>query len=209
VSTNGAVLSIHGLERRFGEREVIRKLDLSLGPGERVALWGPNGSGKTTVLRCVAGTLAPTQGEILVGPHPAGAFEARGLIGASLSQDRSFYLRLTGHANLHFFATLRHGSRRRALRDVSEIVEELELSEIAAERVDRCSSGMVQQLSFARSLLGGPSLLLLDEPTRSLDREARSRVWSALDRRPKLSVLVASHLDEDVERCGARIEFPT
>lgn len=95
MSTNGAVLSIRGLERRFGAHEVIRRLDLSLEPGDRVALWGPNGSGKTTVLRCVAGTLAPSAGEVLVGPYTAGALQARRLLGASLAQARSFYMRLT------------------------------------------------------------------------------------------------------------------
>ena len=68
---------------------------------------------------------------------------ARRLTGASLAQDRSFYLRLTGRANLLFFARLRHGNEQEAARDVDSLVEELELAEIVAERVDRCSSGMV------------------------------------------------------------------
>lgn len=208
VSRNGAVLSIRGLERRFGEHEVIRKLDLSLGPGERVALWGPNGSGKTTVLRCIAGTLAPTRGEVLVGAYPAGELEARRLVGASLSQERSFYLRLTGRANLRFFAQLRFGDGREAVRRVAAIEEELALGEIAPQRVDRCSSGMVQQLGFARALLGDPALLLLDEPTKSLDADARRRLWAALERRPATAVLMATHLDEDLAHCDERIDLP-
>lgn len=209
VTTNGAVLSIRGLERRFGEHEVIRNLDLSLDPGERVALWGPNGSGKTTVLRCIAGTLAPSGGEVLIGPYAAGTLQARRLLGASLAQERSFYMRLTGAANLLFFAQLRWPRKREARRYVDEIVEELELSEIAAERVDRCSSGMAQQLALARALLGDPALLVLDEPTRSLDEEARERLWGAIERRGRLSVLLASHHEKDVDRCGKRIDLPT
>lgn len=208
MSTNGAVLSIRGLGRRFGEREVIRKLDLAVGPGERVALWGPNGSGKTTVLRCIAGTLAPTHGEIRVGEYPAGELEARRLVGASLSQERSFYLRLSGRSNLLFFARLRFGDEREAVRRLAALEDELELGEMAAQRVDRCSSGMIQQLGFARALLGDPSLLLLDEPTKSLDVEARARLWGALERRPHAAVVMATHLDEDLGQCDQRIELP-
>lgn len=209
VVTDGAVLSIRGLERRFGSHEIIRKLDLSVAPGERVALWGPNGSGKTTVLRCVAGTLTPTDGEIRVGGHPAGEFEARRLIGSSLSQERSFYLRLSGHANLLFFARVRFGDESEAVRRVAALEDELELGEIAPQRVDRCSSGMIQQLGIARALLGEPAMLLLDEPTKSLDVAARARLWAALDRRPATSVLIATHLDEDLEHCGERVNLPT
>jgi ABC-type multidrug transport system ATPase subunit len=203
------ILELDDVARSFGDRDVIKDLSAVVSDGERVALVGPNGSGKTTVLRCIAGTLLPTRGRVSVGGEEAGSMQARRLTGASLAQDRSFYLRLTGRANLLFFARLRHGSEQPAARDVAQIVEELELEEIAAERVDRCSSGMVQQLALARALLGRPSLLLLDEPTRSLDREARGRLWDAIGRRPGTALMIATHLDEDMERCGTRIEFPT
>ncbi len=204
-----STLTIEGLRRSFGGHEVVRSLTLTAAPGDRIALYGPNGSGKTTVLRCVAGTLTPTAGEVHVGAHAAGSLPARRVVGASMSQERSFYLRLTGRQNLLFFARLRHLREGDAARDVATLVDELELDEIAAERVDRCSTGMVQQLAFARALLGSPSVLLLDEPTRSLDRDARTRLWDALDRRPAMAVLLASHLDEDVDRCGTRVDFPT
>lgn len=207
-ASDRAVLSIRGLARRFGEHQVIRKLDLSLAAGQRVALWGPNGSGKTTVLRCVAGTLAATGGEIHVGEYPAGELEARRLVGASLSQERSFYLRLSGRANLLFFARLRFGDEREAVRRLAALEDELELGEIAPQRVDRCSSGMIQQLGLARALLGGPSLLLLDEPTKSLDADARARLWGALDRRPRTAVVMATHLDEDLGHCDQRVDLP-
>jgi len=209
TNATGAVLEIASLRRNFGHREIVHALSLRLAEGERAALSGPNGSGKTTVLRCIAGTLTPTSGSIAVRAHEAGSMEARRLLGASFSQERSFYLRLTGRANLLFFAQLRHANRREAARDVAEVVEELALEEIAAERADRCSSGMIQQLALARALLGRPRLLLLDEPTRSLDKEARARLWSAIDGRPELTVVAASHLEEDIERCGIRVDFPT
>ena len=187
---------------------MVRELSLAVSPGERIALYGPNGSGKTTVLRCIAGTLAPSRGDVRVAGHAAGSMPARRLVGASLAAERSFYLRLTGRANLLFFARLRHGSAAAAAKQVRALEEELGIEEIAAERMDRCSTGMLQQVAFARALLGEPALLLLDEPTRSLDRDARGRVWDALERRRGLAVLVATHLDEDLERCGRRVDFP-
>jgi ABC-type multidrug transport system ATPase subunit len=205
-----SMLVVEGLARRFGTHEVVRSLDLALVAGERVALRGPNGSGKTTVLRCIAGTVTPSAGQVSIGGHPAGSIEARRLVGVSLSQERSFYLRLTGHQNLLFFARLRYPSNRDALRRVSALEEEIELAEIVRERVDRCSTGMIQQLAFARALLGEPHVLLLDEPTRSLDDGAVERLWRALDRRrEKLALLIATHRSDDVARCAREIELPT
>jgi ABC-type multidrug transport system ATPase subunit len=205
---NPPILSIQRMSRRFGAHEVLRAVDFTLEPGGRVGLHGPNGSGKTTLLRCVAGTLEPSDGRILVGAHEAGSVEARRLLGASLSQERSFYQRLSGHANLLFFARLRYAGKKSAAAAVESIIEELEIREIAVERVDRCSAGMVQQLAFARALIGEPALLLLDEPTRSLDEDAVGRLWGALDRRRGTALVVATHNDSDLSRCDERLNLP-
>jgi ABC-type multidrug transport system ATPase subunit len=90
---------------------------------------------------------------------------------------------------------------------VDELAAELELSEIVAQRADRCSSGQLQQLAFARALVGNPELVLLDEPTRSLDVEARARLWTALGRRPCLAAVIATHLDEDVQHVTSVVEL--
>jgi ABC-2 type transport system ATP-binding protein len=206
--TGEVVLSVEGLARRFGGRDVVAGLDLELGAGERVALCGANGAGKTTVLRCIAGTVSPSSGRIIVLDHPAGSLEARRWTGVSLSQDRSFYLRLSGRNNLLFFAGVRGMSRGDADRMVDALEQELELGDILAKRVDRCSTGMVQQLAFARALLGVPRILLLDEPTRSLDAEATARLWRAVEARPHLAVIIATHRDDDVARCQRRIDLP-
>jgi ABC-type multidrug transport system ATPase subunit len=204
------VLTIEGLCRRFGAHEVVRSLDLTAERGSRIALCGPNGSGKTTVLRCIAGTVTPTAGLVSIGGHPAGTIEARRLVGASFSQERSFYLRLTGNENLLFFARLHADGKRQASQKVRALEDELELDKIAQERVDRCSTGMIQQLALARALLGEPSLLLLDEPTRSLDDNALERLWLALDRRrDDLALIIATHRADDVERCDSRLDLPT
>jgi ABC-type multidrug transport system ATPase subunit len=200
-------LAVRGLTRRFGDVIALPPVDLELARGDRLALRGPNGSGKTTLLRCLAGTLIPSGGEAWVGPHPAGTLAAREQVGASLAVERSFYLRLTGRANLLLFARLRHRSARQARLQVDALVEELELAEIAARRLDACSTGMVQQMAFARALLGDPQLLLLDEPTRSLDRDAIERLWAALLRRPELAVIVASHRPDDASNCGRTLDL--
>jgi ABC-type multidrug transport system ATPase subunit len=205
---DAAVLEVSGLTRRFGEVVGLPSIDLTVARGERVALVGPNGSGKTTLMRCVTGTMTPTTGEARVCGHPAGTLAARRSLGASLSQERSFYLRLTGRENLRFFARLRATRRGpEADRAVTAVIDELELADIAARRMDRCSSGMIQQLSFARALLGDPPLLLLDEPTRSLDEAAIERLWAALERRDQAAIVIATHRREDIERCERRLDL--
>ncbi len=194
------------LTRSFGERRVVGPLSSRVERGERVALVGPNGSGKSSFLRCVVGALTPSSGTLMVGGQAAGTRAARALIGASLSQERSFYLRLTGLANLLVFAQLRAPADR-ARADVRAVVEELELDEIVARRLDACSKGMVQQLALARALAGEPALLVLDEPTRSLDSAAIDRLWTAVERRPELTLLIATHRPEDVARCDRTLEF--
>lgn len=203
----GPILSVQQLSRRFGTRDVLRSLDLEVEAGARVGLSGPNGSGKTTLLRCLAGTLIPSSGEISIGGYRPGTLEARRLIGVSLSQERSFYLRLSGRANLRFFSRLRWDSERTASRQVRELEEELEITELASLRVDRCSTGMIQQLAFARALLGRPKLLLLDEPTRSLDDDAIKRFWAAIERRAGTALIVATHREDDLKHCEERLDL--
>ena len=199
------LLSVRGLSRAFRDRIVVRGVDLTVQPGERLALRGPNGSGKSTILRCVIGTLAPTEGSVTIDGAPSGTRRARTLVGATLSQERSFYLRLSGRENLMLYGRLRHRDAQRAAADVEALVEELELHEIVARRVDRCSTGMVQQLGLARALIGAPRLLVLDEPTRSLDDAAAERLWGAIERRPDVGVVIATHRGADADRCTAQL----
>lgn len=207
VGADEPALLIDGLGRRFGQREVLRHVDVSVEQGARLAICGPNGSGKTTILRCITGTVTPTSGRIAVFGHKAGSREARRVIGVSLSQDRSFYLRLSGRENLLFAAGVRGVTRPHAVQRVAAIEEELKLSAILAQRVDRCSTGMVQQLAFARALIGDPAVLLLDEPTRSLDTQAYDRVWAAINARPNVTLVIATHREDDVLRCHRRLDL--
>ncbi|MBD0329390.1 MAG: ABC transporter ATP-binding protein [Thermoleophilia bacterium] len=208
-ATAPPLLAVDSLARSFGGRDVVRSLSLEVPAGERVALAGANGSGKTTVLRCIAGTLLPTRGRISVAGASAGSVEARAATGASLGPERSFYLRLSGRANLLLFARLRGATRSEAAEQVAAIARELEIDGFVEQTADTYSAGMLQQLAFARALLGDPALLILDEPTRSLDTGAIDRFWRALDRRPGSAVLLATHNRDDLERCSKRVELPT
>lgn len=200
------ILEARGVTRSFQGRRVLGPLDLTLRRGERLAIRGENGAGKSTLLRCIAGSVAPSTGTVEIAGAKAGSRVARGCVGASFSQDRSFYLRLTGVDNLLTFAQLREPPAP-AKQTVKDVIAELELEQIAALRVDRCSTGMVQQLAFARALLGNPPLLLLDEPTRSLDDAAVERLWAAIDRRPSAALIIATHRHEDVERCERHLSL--
>jgi ABC-type multidrug transport system ATPase subunit len=201
------VLHVQKVGKRFGDREILRGIDAGLGPGERLGLSGPNGSGKTTLLRCVAGTLTPTTGTVTIGGHPADSVAARSLTGGALAHEGAFYQRLSGYQNLMFYASLRSPGAREARANVESLVEELELEAFVRETVSRYSSGMFQQLGLARALLGEPALLVLDEPTRSLDEAAVDRFWQAIDRRAHAAVVMASHRRSDLDRCSQRIEL--
>jgi ABC-type multidrug transport system ATPase subunit len=194
------------LARNFGEYRAFGPLSFEVAAGARVAVVGPNGSGKSSLLRCLAGLLSPTLGSVSIGGHAAETIQARALTGVSLAQERSFYRRLTGRQNLLMFAGLRLAPAA-ARAAVEATVTELELGEIAAQRVDRCSSGMTQQLALARALVCEPRVVLLDEPTRSLDSDAIGRLWGALDRRPEIAVFIATHHPEDRERCERAIDL--
>lgn len=200
-------IQIRELRKSFLGRNVLDGFSLAVESGQRVALVGPNGSGKTTVLRCVAGTVIPDGGSIEIDGRVAGSSSVRDHVTVSFAQERAFYLRLCGRENLLIFSRLRHRTEREAVKQVDALEEELSLREIGRQRADRCSSGMLQQLSIARALLGLPRLILLDEPTRSLDTSAAKRLWDALDNRPGLTVLTATHAPEDIARCDQQVDL--
>jgi ABC-2 type transport system ATP-binding protein len=185
---------------------VIEDLSFSLEAGERLAVRGPNGSGKTTLLRCLAGALAPTSGTVAVHDLDPTRPEARVRLGAALGDQRSFYRRLTARQNLTLFARLKLG-KWAVEPEVRDLERELRLDGVAETPVARCSSGQIQRLALARALIGAPDVLLLDEPTRSMDSEATAVAWSALDGRPQAAVVMATHSSDDAGRCGQTLDL--
>ena len=172
----------------------LRNVDLAVSPGEVVGLLGANGSGKTTLMKCASGVLSPTSGEITIqGLDP---IAARGEVGLVLRDDRTFHHRLSGHENLRLFARLQRLSESVADQRIAESLEAADLTEVAHRTYRTYSAGMRQRLSFARSLLAKPKLLLLDEATTGLDPGVRQhfvRVVRGLVARDALGVLWATH----------------
>lgn len=157
--------------KSFGPVRALDGVDLEVGPGQVTAMIGANGAGKSTLVRVLATTVIPDSGAVRIADHDVvrRSREARDAVGLVLGEERSFFWRLNGLQNLEFFGAL-HGMRRAEARAKAlEVVASVGLADVASRRVDRYSTGMRARLGLARALLGDPSVLLLDEPTRSLD----------------------------------------
>jgi len=157
-------------------------LDLEVGRGRVFCLLGPNGAGKTTLIKILAGLVLPDGGRALVDGHDVAREPgpARTAVGTAVSDERSFYWRLTGRQNLEFFGAL-YGLRGAARdRRIEEVLRIAGLDGAAGLRFNGYSTGMRQMLAFARALLADAAILLVDEPTRSLDPQAADRIRSFL-----------------------------
>ena len=189
------LLSARRVARRFGRRVVLEPIDLDLAEGEVVALGGPNGAGKSTLLAILAGALAPSAGEVaMADPTRIGW----------MPQQPALYRRLTPRENLELFARLAGigdpgAAVGRALEAVGLGAEERRAAEL--------SVGNVQRLNLAIGLLGDPLVLLLDEPTASLDVAQRQRLWRLVAGRRAVggAVLFATHSLEEARRTADRL----
>jgi len=170
-------------------------------------LLGPNGAGKTTLLKTICGLVLPEKGRLEVFGVPSDSPSLSGVIGLAHGDERSFYWRLSARENLEFFARL-HGLRGSRLKvSVKDLLARVDLIGDADRRFGDFSSGMKQRLGIARALLADPEVVLMDEPTRSLDpvSSQRLREWIAekLHGEEKKTILLATHnLREAEELCG-------
>ncbi|MEU7571086.1 ABC transporter ATP-binding protein [Micromonospora sp. NPDC049240] len=201
------MLRLHDAGRAFGRRAIFSGLDLEVAPGTRLLLAGGNGTGKTTLLRCLAGVLTLSRGRATVAGHPAGSAAARRLVGVALAPEQTLCGGLSAHDNLMLVARMRLPTRR-AADAVARVEQEFAITSYARQPASRCSAGMRARVSVARALLGDPPVILLDEPGRSLDATARALFWAALDRRPESTVVLASHLPEDRSHCDRTLAMP-
>ena len=179
--------------------------------GEAVALLGANGAGKTTLLRILATLLLPTRGSARLAGHDAVREPAavRCQLGYHAGSDRGFYSRLTGSENLQFFGRLNHLSKEFLDARIHSLAEQFKLGEALDRQVRSLSSGTIQRLSLLRSVLHQPKVLLLDEPTRSLDAiaaaEFRRFLKKELISARGTSLLFASHTLPEIEFLADRV----
>lgn len=191
--------------------EALRHVSFEVETGEIFGLIGRNGAGKTTLTKIVATLVQPTTGSVSVHGHDSVSDDeqVRRRIGLATAEERSFYWRLTSEQNLMFFARLHGLSDRVARRRIKDVFAKLELDEVAHRRFGELSTGNKQRLAVARAMLATPPVLLLDEPTRSLDPLAAARmrelIRSLATQDPPVTILLTSHNLAEVETLCARV----
>jgi len=191
--------------------EALRDVSFEVETGEVFGLIGRNGAGKTTLTKIVATLVQPTTGSVSVHGHDSVSDDehVRRQIGLATAEERSFYWRLTSEQNLMFFARLHGLSDRVAKQRIKDVFAKLELDEVARRRFGELSTGNKQRLAVARALLANPPVLLLDEPTRSLDPLAAARlrelIQSLAQQDPPVTILLTSHNLTEVETLCARV----
>ena len=185
-----AALEVEGLTRRYGERDALHDVSLTLEEGRTLVVFGPNGAGKTTLLRVLASLLRPHEGKVRVlgASLPREAFSLRGRVGL-LGHEPLLYRELTARENLGFQARL-HGVREER---VSELLEAVEIAHRRDEPLRALSRGMVQRVAVARAVLHDPPLLLLDEPHANLDPAAVELVAPLIGAESGRTRVICSH----------------
>lgn len=189
------VLRVSALGKRYGSREALRDVSFAAHSGELVAIIGPNGAGKTTLLSILAGVQAPSAGTVNRGAGDIGW----------VPQQPALYSKLSVAENLRLFARLEKVSDPEAV--VEQMLDQTGLIDRADERVDRLSGGNRQRVNVALGLLADPPVILLDEPSSSLDPGQRERLWQfigTLAERGR-SIVYSTHIVAEAERYAQRV----
>ncbi len=203
AAAGAPALEARGLVRRFGAVAALDGLSFSVGRGELFGLVGPDGAGKTTAIRALAGLIRLDAGEARVlGEDPArGAIRERlGL----MPQQYSLYRDLTVGENLKFFSRVYVLPRAEFRRRSERLLEITRLGPFLDRRADALSGGMYKKLALACALLHEPDVLLLDEPTNGVDPVSRRELWALLHEfvQGGMTVLVSTPYMDEAERCG-------
>lgn len=197
------MITASNLTKRYGRVLALDDFSFNVGPGEAVALWGANGAGKTTALRCVLGLLrhrgAVRIGGIDIRRRPK---DARRLVGY-VPQELAFHDDMRVAETMRFYARLRGADRGR----IPSALESVDLLGHARKRVRELSGGMKQRLALALTLLSDPPALLLDEPTSNLDAAARADFAAVLagQKVAGKTILFTSHRLDEVEAVADRV----
>jgi ABC-2 type transport system ATP-binding protein len=198
-----SVVRASQLTKKYGDRTVVDRLSLDLGPGEVFGLLGPNGAGKTTTILMLLGLTEPTSGTIRVFDRdpmrdPLAVKRRTGYLPDAVG----FYEQLTAVQNLRFTAALNRIPPDRSDARIDAVLEEVGLTDVGHDRVSTFSRGMRQRLGIADALLKEPGLLILDEPTTAIDPEGVSEILALIRRLADergVTVLLSSHLLHQVQ----------
>ena len=199
-------IHVQGIEKSYGELNVLRGVDLDVARGSIVALLGSNGAGKTTLIRILSTLLRADAGTAVVhgqnvASQAAQVRESISLTGQFAAVDEI----LTGRENLELIAKLRHLPNPGAIAD--ELLARFSLTEAGGRPTATYSGGMRRRLDIAMSLIGDPPIIFLDEPTTGLDPEARIEVWQAVRQLADggTTVLLTTQYLEEAEKLADRI----
>jgi len=190
----------------------LDKVNIKIRPGELFGLLGPNGSGKTTTIKCLSTILIPDEGTAIVNGFDIQKETSmvRASLGMVVGGERTLYWKLTARDNLMYFASLYKMHRRHAKKRIEELLETMQLSDRADERLEDYSTGMRQKVAIARALLHDPPILLLDEPTLGLDpnfaRQIRNQIRELSEKQGKTVLLTTHYMDEADQLCD-RVAF--
>jgi ABC-2 type transport system ATP-binding protein len=189
--------------------QALQNINILVNKGDRVAFLGLNGAGKTTLMKLIGGLLYPGTGSIEVNGYDTVSHntKARRSVGFVLNEERSFYWRLTAVQNLEFFGALDNLHGQELQSKICELLELVGLEAARDKLVATFSSGMKQRLALARGMLRNPEILILDEPTRTLDPQAVKDVKHLIKQRihenEQRTLLIATHrFDEAEELCN-------
>jgi lipooligosaccharide transport system ATP-binding protein len=205
VSAAEPLISAHGLVKRFGNFTAVDGIDVEVRAGEAFGFLGPNGAGKSSTMRMIGCVSTPTGGSLRVlGMDPVREGSAiRARLGVCPQQD-SLDPELTVRENLTVYARYFGIPRKLARQRADELIEFVQLTERAGDKVEPLSGGMKRRLTIARALVNDPAIVLLDEPTTGLDPQARHLVWERLFRlkqRGVTLVLTTHYMDEAEQLC--------
>lgn len=189
------VIELDSVSKHFGEQAVLKNVSMSVEEGQIVGLLGPNGSGKTTVIRLMNGVINPTDGKIaILGQNPGIEGDVVRKSTGILTENAGLYHEMSGLDNLIFFSKL-YGNYDRKL--IQHLLEEFELDEHKHKKVGVYSTGMKRRLGVIKAILHKPKLLFLDEPTNGLDPEGIKLVLKFLkdlNSREGTTIFLCSHI---------------
>ncbi len=193
-----------GLKKSFDQTEAVRSVDLRINKGDLFGLIGPDGAGKTTLMRLLTGVMTPDTGSIKIFDTDAVKHKAEaGMMIGYMPQRFSLYEELTVAENLEFFAALRSVEKEIFIRQKDYLLKFTNLEPFTKRLAGKLSGGMKQKLGLACTLIHQPQLLVLDEPTTGVDPVSRREFWQILDSflHQGMTILLSTPYMDEADRC--------